>query len=117
MSKIMTMGEILVEIMATKIGQSFRQAGTLVGPYPSGAPAIYLDQVAKLGFPCGIIGCVGNDDFGSVNIDRLKQDGADTSTITMLKNATTGSAFVTRIGHIAVLFKPHEKVSRYVLPA
>ena len=48
MSKIMTMGEILVEIMATKIGQSFRQAGTLVGPYPSGAPAIYLDQVAKL---------------------------------------------------------------------
>ena len=57
MSKIMTMGEILVEIMATQIGQSFRQAGTLVGPYPSGAPAIYLDQVAKLGFPCGIIGC------------------------------------------------------------
>ena len=95
MSKIMTMGEILVEIMATRIGQSFRQAGTLVGPYPSGAPAIYLDQVAKLGFPCGIIGCVGNDDFGWVNIDRLKQDGADTSTITMLKNATTGSAFVT----------------------
>ena len=95
MSKIMTMGEILVEIMATQIGQSFRQAGTLVGPYPSGAPAIYLDQVAKLGFPCGIIRCVGNDDFGWVNIDRLKQDGADTSTITMLKNATTGSAFVT----------------------
>ena len=95
MSKIMTMGEILVEIMATQIGQSFRQAGTLVGPYPSGAPAIYLDQVAKLGFPCGIIGCVGADDFGWVNVDRLKLDGADTSTITMLKNATTGSAFVT----------------------
>lgn len=63
MSKIMTMGEILVEIMATQIGQSFRQAGTLVGPYPSGAPAIFLDQVAKLGFACGIIGCVGADDF------------------------------------------------------
>lgn len=95
MSKIMTMGEILVEIMATKVGQSFRQAGTLVGPYPSGAPAIFIDQVAKLGFPCGIIGCVGNDDFGWVNIDRLKLDGADTSTISMLKNAVTGSAFVT----------------------
>ena len=29
----------------------------------------------------------------------------------------TGSAFVTRIGHTAVLFRPRDKVSRYVLPA
>jgi RNA-binding protein len=29
----------------------------------------------------------------------------------------TGSALVTRIGHIAVLFRPREKVSRFVLPA
>jgi RNA-binding protein len=29
----------------------------------------------------------------------------------------TGSAFVTRIGHIAVLFRQREKVSRFVLPA
>jgi RNA-binding protein len=29
----------------------------------------------------------------------------------------TGSAFVSRIGHIAVLFRPREKVSRFVLPA
>jgi RNA-binding protein len=28
----------------------------------------------------------------------------------------TGSAFVTRIGHIAVLFRQREKVSRFVLP-
>jgi RNA-binding protein len=28
----------------------------------------------------------------------------------------TGSAFVARIGHIAVLFRPPEKVSRFVLP-
>lgn len=45
MSKIMTKGEILVEIMATKIGQSFRLPGQQVGPYPSGAPPIFIDQV------------------------------------------------------------------------
>jgi RNA-binding protein len=28
----------------------------------------------------------------------------------------TGSAFVARIGHVAVLFRPREKVSRFVLP-
>ena len=95
MSKIMTMGEVLVEIMATRVGQSFRQPGTLVGPYPSGAPAIFIDQVAKLGHACGIIACVGRDDFGWVNIDRLKLDGVDTSAISLLPNAVTGSAFVT----------------------
>jgi 5,10-methenyltetrahydromethanopterin hydrogenase len=39
MARIMTIGEILVEIMATGRGQSFRAPGTLVGPFPSGAPA------------------------------------------------------------------------------
>jgi sugar/nucleoside kinase (ribokinase family) len=95
MSKIMTMGEILVEIMATRLGQSFRQPGRLLGPYPSGAPAIFIDQVAKLGHPCGMIGCVGDDDFGWLNIDRLERDGADTGAIVRLQDAVTGSAFVT----------------------
>ena len=33
-SKIVTIGEILVEIMATRPGQSFLEPGLLVGPYP-----------------------------------------------------------------------------------
>jgi tagatose kinase len=93
--KIMTLGEILVEIMATEPGQSFRAPGRLVGPFASGAPAIFIDQVARLGHAAGIIGCVGDDDFGWLNIERLRQDGVDTSTITVLKDAVTGSAFVT----------------------
>jgi sugar/nucleoside kinase (ribokinase family) len=95
MKKIVTMGEILVEIMATQRGQTFREPGTLVGPYASGAPAIFIDQVAKLGHAAGIIGCVGDDDFGVLNIERLKRDGVDTSSIHVLKQAVTGSAFVT----------------------
>lgn len=95
MGKIMTLGEILVEIMATEPGQSFRAPGRLVGPFPSGAPAIFIDQVARLGHAAGIIGCVGDDDFGWLNIERLRQDGVDTSAIAVLKDAVTGSAFVT----------------------
>lgn len=79
MEKIMTMGEILVEIMATRRGQSLRAPGSLVGPYASGAPAIFIDQVARLGHPAAIIGCVGDDDFGWLNIERLQRDGVDTS--------------------------------------
>jgi len=32
---IVAMGEILVEIMATRVGQSFREPGTLIGPFAS----------------------------------------------------------------------------------
>ncbi len=95
MGTIMTMGEILVEILAAEAGQSFRSPGLLVGPFPSGAPAIFIDQVARLGHAAGIIGCVGDDDFGWLNIERLRRDGVDTSAITVLKQAVTGSAFVT----------------------
>ena len=92
---IVAMGEILVEIMATERGQSFRKPGTLIGPYASGAPAIFIDQVAKLGSRAALIGCVGDDDFGALNIERLRGDGVDVSGIAVLKDATTGSAFVT----------------------
>jgi sugar/nucleoside kinase (ribokinase family) len=95
MGKVMTVGEILVEIMATERGQSLRRPGSLVGPFPSGAPAIFIDQVGKLGQPSGIIGCVGDDEFGWLNIERLRQDGVDTAAITVLGDAVTGSAFVT----------------------
>ena len=92
---ILTMGEILVEIMAVERGQSFRQPGMLIGPYASGAPAIFIDQVARAGGRCAMIGCVGDDDFGALNVERLRADGVDVSGIAVIKAATTGSAFVT----------------------
>ncbi|MHC6647358.1 tagatose kinase [Alteromonas sp. HB246098] len=95
MNKIVTMGEILVEIMTTEVGQSFRQPGALAGPYPSGAPAIFIDQVAKLNQPCGIISSVGDDDFGALNMFRLSNDGVDISGISVNKKIATGTAFVT----------------------
>ena len=41
---ILTIGEILVEVMATTVGQGFREPVDLIGPFPSGAPAIFIDQ-------------------------------------------------------------------------
>ncbi|MDX3928196.1 MAG: sugar kinase [Shinella sp.] len=94
MSKILTIGEILVEIIATERGNGFREAVPLIGPFPSGAPAIFIDQVGKLGQDCAIISRVGDDDFGHVNLDRLKADGVDVSGIEVVAQGTTGSAFV-----------------------
>ena len=91
---LVTIGEILVEIIATTVGAGFREPQPLIGPFPSGAPAIFIDQVAKLGVPCGMIGAVGDDDFGRLNIERLAADGVDVSAISIQPDIATGSAFV-----------------------
>lgn len=92
--KIVVAGEILVEIMADTVGDGFRDPIALTGPYPSGAPAIFIDQVARVGQPCGIISMVGNDDFGRLNVERLAADGVDVSAIGLDPDRPTGSAFV-----------------------
>ena len=45
--------------------------GTYLGPYPSGAPAIFADACARLGLKVGIIGAVGKDDFGKRLLIKL----------------------------------------------
>jgi sugar/nucleoside kinase (ribokinase family) len=94
MKSILTIGEILVEIMATEKGDGFLEPVSLIGPFPSGAPAIFIDQAAKFGQPAAIIGCVGNDDFGRVNLDRLRRDGVDVEGVRIDPEMATGSAFV-----------------------
>jgi sugar/nucleoside kinase (ribokinase family) len=94
MKSILTIGEILVEIMATDRGDGFLEPVKLLGPFPSGAPAIFIDQAAKFGQPAAIIGCVGNDDFGRVNLDRLRRDGVNVEGIRIDPETATGSAFV-----------------------
>ena len=87
-------GEILVEIMAKSIGNGFREPIDLIGPFASGAPAIFIDQCARIGGSAALIGAVGRDDFGRLNLDRLKADGADISAIVVDDLYPTGSAFV-----------------------
>lgn len=87
-------GEILVEIMALEPGIGFLEPLQLVGPFASGAPAIFIDQCAKIGGSAAIVACVGDDDFGRLNIERLRADGADVSAISVSSTYPTGSAFV-----------------------
>ncbi len=93
--KIVSLGEIVVEIMATELNQKLSETGSFLGPFPSGAPAIFIDQVAKLGIDCAIIAAVGNDAFGDINLTRLSQSGVDISGVSVLDGENTGSAFVT----------------------
>lgn len=87
-------GEILVEIVATTEGEGFTEPQPLIGPFPSGAPAIFIDQCGRIGGSAAMVGAVGADDFGQVNTERLARDGVDISAIAVDPDLPTGSAFV-----------------------
>jgi len=87
-------GEILAEIVATTVGTGFAEPIPLIGPYPSGAPAIFIVQCSRIGGDAAMIGAVGDDAFGRVNLGRLKRDGVDVSGVIIDPDLPTGTAFV-----------------------
>jgi len=95
MAEIWTMGELLVEIMRPRAGMPLHTTGPFLGPFPSGAPAIFIDTAARLGHAAGMIGAVGEDDFGRCLLQRLGADGVDVRFIERRPQGATAAAFVT----------------------
>ena len=96
--EIICLGELLVEIMRTEHDVSHRKLGAIYrGPFPSGAPAIFIDSAARMtrdnALQTGFIGVVGRDDFGECILTKLKNDKVDISQIRISKSLTTGIAF------------------------
>jgi fructokinase len=87
-------GEILAEIVATTVGRGFSEPTSLIGPYPSGAPAIFIVQCGRIGGAAAMIGAVGDDELGRVNLARLKREGVDVSGVITDPDLPTGTAFV-----------------------
>lgn len=94
MKSIWTVGEALCEIMRVETNIGLDTAALFKGPYPSGAPAIFIDTAAKLGNPSGLIGTVGNDAFGKCIRERLVADGVDCSWLATNSLLSTAVAFV-----------------------
>lgn len=97
--EIISIGNMLVEVMRTGMDQPLDQAGTFAGPFPSGDTPIYIDTVARLGHKAGFIGAIGGneagpDDFGRCLLNRFDQDGVDASNVVVLPGESTGVAFI-----------------------
>ncbi|MFX0075604.1 MAG: carbohydrate kinase family protein [Candidatus Hermodarchaeota archaeon] len=96
--EIICLGELLVEIMRTEKDVPHKMVNRVYkGPFPSGAPANYIDTVARMSLPfnfsTGFIGTIGNDEFGEVILEKLRSDNVDISKIKINENSTTGIAF------------------------
>jgi len=87
-------GELLVEFVCESKNGRHRRPDVYRGPFPSGAPGIFIDQSAQMGSACIFVGAVGDDAFGSAILDRLIDHGVSPDLISRVPGVPTGSAFV-----------------------
>ena len=100
---VLSMGNMLVEIVRPGLDIPLDRPAAFQGPFPSGDTIIYIAQVARLLQPaddgrprCAYIGAVGADEFGELQLRRLRADGVDCSQIRILPQHSTGVAFNAR---------------------
>lgn len=92
---IITIGPLVVEIIRKGLDREFYEPAEFQGPYPSGDTPIFINAAARLGMKTGMIGSVGDDDFGKCVVDRMKESGVDLTWLQKQPDSYTGSTFVT----------------------
>lgn len=59
-------------------GHDEKVKGDIIGKYPGGIIANFLCAAAMFGAKCGSVVCVGNDDYGKISLEELRNRGIDT---------------------------------------
>lgn len=91
---IVTLGELLAEIMRTELDIPLDRSGPFLGPLASGAPAIFAHAVGRLGGRSRLVGTCGPDAFGDLIVSKLDRAGVDVTSVRRVDGQTTGAAFV-----------------------
>ncbi|KAE9464943.1 hypothetical protein C3L33_03155, partial [Rhododendron williamsianum] len=93
-SLVVCFGEMLIDFVPTVSGVSLAEAPAFKKA-PGGAPANVAVGIARLGGSSAFIGKVGEDEFGYLLTDILKQNNVDNSGVRFDPSARTALAFVT----------------------
>lgn len=91
---IASLGELLVEFVCTAQDTGHLTPASYAGPFPSGAPGIFIDQAARITGRAIFAGAVGDDAFGRVILTRLRANGVDDRLIRVIPSLPTGTAHV-----------------------
>jgi sugar/nucleoside kinase (ribokinase family) len=128
---IITFGDLCVDLIVTgeDVVPEFGQVEKLVGEYElemGGSCAIFACQAARLGLRVGILGRVGDDEFGHLVLRRLNESGVDTGHILVDPSLKTGlgialckdddRAILTYMGSICAL-RPHDVSDAFLASA
>lgn len=90
---LVAIGEALIDFIPDRKGCDFGEVSSFA-PAPGGAPANVCAAFSKLGGNSRMITQLGNDPFGEMIINTLKDSGVDTSAIRLTGEANTALAFV-----------------------
>jgi len=88
---VVAMGELLIDF--TENGLS-KQKNPILEANPGGAPCNVLSMLQKLGNKTAFVGKVGNDTFGRLLTDVVKEQGIDTTHLLIDETVPTTLAFV-----------------------
>lgn len=91
MKDITTIGEILIDLTQTGISETGIPVYT---SFPGGAPANVAVAASRLGAKTAFIGKVGNDAFGKLLLETMKQNGVDSDGMIISESANTTLAVV-----------------------
>ncbi|RHN46830.1 putative fructokinase [Medicago truncatula] len=89
---VVCFGEMMINLVPTIDGVSLSDAEAYKKS-PAGATAIVSVAISRLGGSSAFIGKVGNDEFGHMLSDILKQNGVDNSGLLFDEHARTALAF------------------------
>ncbi|GLT36026.1 hypothetical protein SLA2020_104310 [Shorea laevis] len=93
-SLVVCFGEMLIDFVPTVGGVSLAEAPAFMKA-PGGAPANVAVGISRLGGSSAFIGKVGDDEFGHMLADILKQNNVDNTGMRFDREARTALAFVT----------------------
>ncbi|GLT63329.1 hypothetical protein SLA2020_359020 [Shorea laevis] len=91
---IVSFGEMLIDFVPDVAGVSLAESTGFLKA-PGGAPANVACAITRLGGSAAFIGKVGDDEFGRMLVDILKQNGVNGEGVSFDKEARTALAFVT----------------------
>lgn len=91
---IISFGEMLIDFVPDTAGVSLAESYAFIKA-PGGAPANVACAISKLGGNAAFIGKVGDDEFGKLLVDILKQNKVNTDGVCFDTGARTALAFVT----------------------
>ncbi|KAF3440924.1 hypothetical protein FNV43_RR19210 [Rhamnella rubrinervis] len=91
---VVSFGEMLIDFVPDTSGVSLAESTGFLKA-PGGAPANVACAITKLGGQSAFIGKVGDDEFGHMLVNILKQNGVNAEGVCFDEHARTALAFVT----------------------
>jgi ribokinase len=97
MTKIAVIGSLIVDLAVRtprvpRLGENLLADSFAIGPGGKGANAAVA--VARAGAETVLVGCVGDDDFGRMELGHLRQAGVDVGAVGVDPQAATAVAFI-----------------------